>query len=67
MKRINGLMLDEAKDLAFKAGFEGESQRMDCAQETFHGISTALGIKNPLIFKCLSAFEGGNAITTEGS
>jgi len=67
MKKINGLTLDEAKELAFKSGFEGEQQRMDCAQETWHGVSTALGIKNPMIFKILSAFEGGGGISTEGT
>jgi len=67
MKKINKLTLKEAKVLAFKAGFEGERERMDCAQESFHAISTVFGIKNRLIIKCLSAFEDGNAITTEGS
>jgi len=67
MKKVNGLTLNEAKSLAFKAGYEGEQLRMDCAQETWHGISTALGIRNSLIFKCLSAFEGGGGISTEGS
>ena len=67
MKKINGLTLEEAKTLAFKAGFEGEKYRMDCAQETWHGVSTALGIKNPMIFKVLSAFEGGGGISSEGS
>lgn len=66
-KRINGKNLEEAKTFAYKAGWEGENQRMCCSQEAFHGISSALGFKNRLIFQCLSAFEGGSAITTEGT
>lgn len=67
MKKINGLTKEEAMEVAFQAGFEGERERMCCSQECFHGISKALGIKNSLIFKCMSAFEGGTAITTEGT
>ncbi|MFP4562689.1 MAG: C-GCAxxG-C-C family protein [Spirochaetia bacterium] len=66
-KTVNGKTLEQAKELAYKAGWEGENQRMCCSQEAFHGISTALGIRNKLIFQCLSAFEGGSAITTEGT
>lgn len=54
-------------EMAYKIGFEGEANRFDCAQEVFHAISSVLGIKNPLIFKCLSALEGGGAITTQGT
>jgi len=67
MKKVNGVTKDEAMEIAFQAGYEGEQQRMCCSQECFHGISKALGIKNALIFRCLSAFEGGTAITTEGT
>ena len=63
MKKVNGLTKEEAMEVAFQAGFE----RMCCSQECFHGISKALGIKNTLVFRCLSAFEGGTAITTEGT
>lgn len=64
---INNLSKKEAIDLAFKIGFEGEASRTNCAQETFHAISSVLGIKNPLIFKSLSALEAGGGITTKGS
>ncbi len=64
---INGLEREEAANLAFKIGFEGEKTRTNCAQESFHAISSVLGIKNQLIFKCLSALEGGAAVTTAGS
>ena len=67
MGKINSLTKAEAIELAFKIGFEGEANRFDCAQEVFHAISSVLGIKNPLIFKCLSALEAGGAITTCGS
>lgn len=66
-EKINRLTKEEAIELAFKIGFEGEANRFDCAQEVFHAISSVLGIKNPLIFKCLSALEAGGAITTCGS
>lgn len=67
MKTINNLSKKEAIDLAFKIGFEGEATRTNCAQESFHAISSVLGIKNPLIFKSLSALEAGGGITTKGS
>ena len=55
IKTINRLTKKEAIELAFKIGFEGEVTRTNCAQESFHAISSVLGIKNPLIFKSLSA------------
>ena len=67
MEKINNLTKEKAIDLAFKIGFEGEAKRYNCAQEVFHAISSVLGIRNQLIFKCLSAFEGGGADTTYGS
>ncbi len=67
MKKINEWTKEEAMDMAFRAGFEGERERFCCSQEAFHAISTTLGFKNPELFRCLSAFEGGTAITTEGT
>ena len=67
MDKINNLTKEEAVELAFKIGFEGEAKRYNCAQEVFHAVSSVLGIKNQLIFKCLSAFEAGGADTTYGS
>jgi C_GCAxxG_C_C family probable redox protein len=67
MRKINNLTKENAIDLAFKIGFEGEAKRFNCAQEVFHAVSSVLGIKNQLIFKCLSALEAGGAITTYGS
>lgn len=67
IETINNLTKESAIELAFKIGFEGEAKRYNCAQEVFHAISSVLGIKNQLIFKCLSAFEGGGADTTYGS
>jgi len=67
MKQVNGMTKEQAMEVAFQAGFEGERERFCCSQECFHGVSKALGIKNSLIFRCLSAFEGGTAITTEGT
>jgi len=67
IKTINRLTKKEAMELAFKIGFEGEVTRTNCAQESFHAISSVLGIKNPLIFKSLSALEAGGGITTKGS
>jgi C_GCAxxG_C_C family probable redox protein len=67
VKTINRLTKEEAAELAFKIGFEGEATRTNCAQEAFHAISSVLGIKNPLIFKSLSALEAGGGITTKGS
>ena len=67
MKRINNLKKEDAARLAFRIGFESDASRSNCAQGAFHAISSVLGIKNSLIFKCVSALEGGAAITTEGS
>jgi len=67
IKTINRLTKKGAIELAFKIGFEGEVTRTNCAQESFHAISSVLGIKNPLIFKSLSALEAGGGITTKGS
>lgn len=67
MDTINGLKKSEAIELAFKIGFEGEREKTNCAQESFHAISSVLGIRNSLIFKCLSALEAGGGVTTAGS
>ena len=67
MDTINGLQKPEAVELAFKIGFEGEREKTSCAQESFHAISSVLGIRNSLVFKCLSALEAGGGITTAGS
>ena len=67
IKRINNLTKEEAASLAYKIGFESEANRTNCAQSTFHAVMSVLGYKNPLIFKSLSAFEGGSAVTTYGN
>jgi len=67
METINGLKKKEAMKKAFKIAYEGEANRTSCAQESFHAISSVLGIKNYQIFKSLSALEAGGAITTAGS
>lgn len=67
METVNGYTKEKAIEMAYKIGFEGEANRFDCAQEVFHAISSVLGIKNSLIFKCLSALEAGGAITTQGT
>ncbi len=67
MARINNITKKEATRLAFKIGFEADASRSNCAQGAFHAVSSVLGIKNSLIFKCVSALEGGGAITTKGS
>lgn len=67
MDTINGLKRQGAVELAFKIGFQGEREKTNCAQESFHAISSVLGIKNELVFKCLSALEGGGAVSTAGS
>jgi C_GCAxxG_C_C family probable redox protein len=67
MGKVNNLIKEEAIDLAFKIGFEGEVKRFNCAQEVFHAVSSVLGIKNHQIFKSLSALEAGGSITTQGS
>jgi C_GCAxxG_C_C family probable redox protein len=67
MDTINGLTKEKAMEKAFRTAYEGEANRTNCAQETFHAITSVLGIKNPQLFKSLSALEAGGAITTEGS
>ena len=67
IKKINGRTREQAVELAFKIGFEGEASRTNCAQATFHAISSVLGIKNPLIFKSLYSLAGGGASSTFGS
>ena len=67
MERVNGLTKWEAMEKAFKTAYEGEAHRENCAQETFHAVSSVLGIKNYQMFKSLSPLEAGGAITTAGS
>jgi C_GCAxxG_C_C family probable redox protein len=67
IKTINNLTKEEALELAFKIGFESEASKTNCAQATFHSISTVLGIKNPEIFKCMYSLAGGGAGSTCGS
>jgi len=64
---INNYTKEEAINLAFKLGFEGENKRHSCSQASYNAISTVLGIKNTLFFKSLSALEGGGANTTQNS
>ena len=61
METINGLTKEEAMEKAFKIAYEGEANRTNCAQETFHAVTSVLGIKNPQLFKSLSALEAGGA------
>jgi len=67
MDTINNYTKPQAMDKAFKTAFEGETNRFCCSQETFHAVSSILGFKNQLLFKFLSAFEGGSAIMTTGN
>ncbi|MBN1298351.1 MAG: C_GCAxxG_C_C family protein [Actinobacteria bacterium] len=67
MEMINGYTREKAMDMAYRIGFEGEANRFDCAQEVFHAVSSVLGIKNHMIFRCLSPLEAGGADTTYGS
>jgi len=67
MSTINGLTKEEAMKKAFKVAYKEEANKANCAQETFHAVSSILGFKNPLIFKSLSALEAGGAISTCGS
>lgn len=67
MKTINGLTKKDAMEKAFKIAYEAEASRGSCAQATFHGVTSVLGIKNPQIFKSLSSLEAGGAVTTAGS
>ena len=64
---INGLTKKEAIEKAFKLGYEGEKNRQSCSQASFNAISETLGFKNELIFKCVSALEGGGADTAQCS
>ncbi len=64
---INGLTKEQAMEKAFKIAYEGEATRTNCAQETFHAVSSVLGFRNPQLFRSISAFEGGGAVTTCGS
>lgn len=67
MKKINGYTKQQAIDLAFKIGFEAEASKSNCAQATFHSISSVLGVKNPQIFRSLYSLSGGGASSTHGS
>ncbi len=58
---INGYTKQKAMELAFKLGFESEKNRHSCSQSSFHAITTVLGFRNPLVFKCLAALQGGGA------
>jgi len=62
---VNGLTKEQAMDKAYRIAFEGEGLRQACSQATWAGISEALGIKNDLIFKCISGLEGGGACTAK--
>lgn len=66
-KTINGLTRQQAVEKAFKIGFEGEANRQSCSQASFNAISEVLGFKNELLFKCVSALEGGGADTAQNS
>jgi C_GCAxxG_C_C family probable redox protein len=67
MDTINGLTRKEAMEKAFKLGFEGEANRESCSQASFNAVTQVLGIKNDLLFKCVSALEGGGADTAQNS
>lgn len=67
METINGLSRQEAIEKAFKLGFEGEAKRQSCSQASFNAITEVLGIRNELLFKCVSALEGGGADTSQNS
>lgn len=67
MDLINGYTKQEAIEKAFKIGFEGEMNRQSCSQASFNAISEVLGFKNELLFKCVSALEGGGADTSKNS
>lgn len=66
-KKINCNTKKQAIELAFKIGFESEASKTNCAQATFHAISSVIGIKNPQIFKSLYSLAGGGASSTHGS
>ena len=63
MKKINGYTKEEAVKLAFKLGFENEKNKKSCSQSSLNAIASVLGIKNPMLFKCVEALEGGGAST----
>jgi C_GCAxxG_C_C family probable redox protein len=67
METINGLTKEQAVEKAFKLGFEGEANRQSCSQASFNAMTEVLGIKNALLFKCVSALEGGGADTSQNS
>jgi C_GCAxxG_C_C family probable redox protein len=67
LKKINGRTKKQAVELAYKTGFESEASKTNCAQATFHAVSSVLGIKNPQIFKSLYSLAGGGASSTCGS
>ena len=67
MDTINGLTRHQAIEKAFKLGFEGEANRRSCSQASFNAITEVLGIRNELLFKCVSALEGGGADTSQNS
>jgi len=66
-KKLNGYTKKQAISIAFKVGFEAEKLKTNCAQATFHSISSVLGIRNPQIFKSLYSLAGGGASSTCGS
>jgi hypothetical protein len=39
MEKINGLTKEQAMEKAFQVAYEGEANRTNCAQETFHAIT----------------------------
>jgi len=65
MDTINGLTKEEAMDKAYRIAFEGEGLRQACSQASWNAISEVLGIKNDLIFRCVSGLEGGGACTAK--
>ena len=67
MDTINDNTKEEAIQKAFKLGFEGEKNRQSCSQAVFNAVSEVLGFKNELLFKCMSALEGGGADTGQCS
>ncbi len=66
-KKLNGYTKEQAINIAFKIGFEAEKSKTNCAQATFHAISSVLGVINLQIFKSLYSLAGGGASSTFGS
>jgi C_GCAxxG_C_C family probable redox protein len=66
-KKINNHTKEEAIELASKIGFKSEASKTNCAQATFHAITSVLGVKNPIVFKSLYPLAGGGASSTRGS